>query len=95
MNGGPIVNISVAYNKTNQVPLFSEVYPGSIPDVSQLKYLIEKIAGYNYRSVGVVLHRGYNRIGRTRALRDEGGKRRRHRRVENRFHLVEILISTK
>lgn len=57
--GLPIINLSVAFNKTNQVPLFYEVYPGSIPDVSQLRYLLEKVDAYNYRSVGIVLDRGY------------------------------------
>lgn len=57
--GLPIINISVAYDKTNQVPLFYEAYPGSIPDVSQLQYLIEKLAAYGYRAVGIVVDRGY------------------------------------
>ena len=57
--GLPIINLSLAFDQTNQVPLFYELYPGSIPDVSQLRYLIEKIVAYNYRSVGVVLDRGY------------------------------------
>ena len=57
--GLPIINLSLAFDQTNQVPLFYELYPGSIPDVCQLRYLIEKIVAYNYRSVGVVLDRGY------------------------------------
>lgn len=57
--GLPILNVAVAYDKTNQVPLFYETYPGSIPDVSQLQYVIEKLDAYHYRSVGVVLDRGY------------------------------------
>lgn len=57
--GLPIVNVSLAFDKTNQVPLFYEVYPGSIPDVSQLRYLIEKIIAYNYHAIGIVLDRGY------------------------------------
>lgn len=57
--GLPIFNLSLAFDRTNQIPLFYELYPGSIPDVCQLRYLIEKIVAYNYRSVGVVLDRGY------------------------------------
>lgn len=57
--GLPIVNVSLAFDKTNQVPLFYEVYPSSIPDVSQLRYLIEKIIAYNYHAIGIVLDRGY------------------------------------
>lgn len=57
--GLPIFNTAVAYNCTNQKPLFYELYPGSICDVSQLKYLVDKVKAYNYKSVGFVLDRGY------------------------------------
>lgn len=57
--GLPIVNVSLAYDSTNQVPLFYETYPGSIPDVSQLQYLINKIVAYQYQSLGILLDRGY------------------------------------
>lgn len=57
--GLPIINISVAFDKTNQIPLFYEEYPGSINDVSQLAYLIDKIEAYGYQSVGIILDRGY------------------------------------
>ena len=40
--GCPIFNLAVAYDKTNQVPLFYECYPGSINDVSQFKFLVDK-----------------------------------------------------
>ena len=55
----PIVNIGVAYDSTNQVPLFYEVYPGSINDVSQFRYFVDKALAYEYRNVGFVLDRGY------------------------------------
>lgn len=55
----PIFNISIAYDKTNKVPLFYEEYSGSINDVSQLKSFIEKIESYNYKKIGFILDRGY------------------------------------
>ena len=33
---GPVVNVSIAYDRTNSEPLFYEEYPGSVVDVSQL-----------------------------------------------------------
>lgn len=58
-NGTPIINISLAFDKTNRVPLFYEQYPGCINDVSQLRYLIDKIDAYKYSSIGLILDRGY------------------------------------
>ena len=57
--GRPIINYSIAYDKNNQEPLFYEMYPGSIVDVSQLQYMLEKVKGYGYRQVGFILDRGY------------------------------------
>lgn len=55
----PIFNLAVAYDKTNKKPLFFEQYPGSICDVTQLKYLIDKVKTYGYKHIGFVLDRGY------------------------------------
>lgn len=55
----PVLNYSVAYDKNNKEPLFYEMYPGSIVDVSQLQYMLEKTKGYGYRRVGFILDRGY------------------------------------
>ena len=57
--GVPVINYSVAYDKTNREPLFYEEYPGSIVDVSQLQYMLEKAKGYGYRKAGFILDRGY------------------------------------
>jgi transposase len=57
--GLPVFNFSVAYDKTNRVPLFYEAYPGSIVDVSQLQYMLEKAKSYGYRRCGFILDRGY------------------------------------
>jgi transposase len=57
--GAPIFNYAVAYDVENQVPLIYECYPGSIVDVSQLQYAIEKLQGYGYRDIAMILDRGY------------------------------------
>ena len=57
--GAPIINYSIAYDMTNEKPLLYESYPGSIVDVSQLKYMLEKIRGYGYKKIGFILDRGY------------------------------------
>ncbi len=55
----PIFNYSIAYDRSNREPLFYEEYPGSIVDVSQLQFMLEKAKGYGYRKVGFILDRGY------------------------------------
>ena len=55
----PVFNYSIAYDRNNREPLFYEEYPGSIVDVSQLQYMLEKAKGYGYRKVGFILDRGY------------------------------------
>ena len=57
--GLPIFNLAIAYDKNNRVPLFYEEYPGSITDVSQFKYMVDKVHQYNYKNVGFILDRGY------------------------------------
>lgn len=57
--GLPIFNYSVACDSANREPLFYELYPGSLNDVSQLICLIDKAHGYGYRNIGFILDRGY------------------------------------
>ncbi len=57
--GAPIVNISMAYDTANKVPLFYEEYPGSINDVAQFQCMVAKAKGYGYRNIGFILDRGY------------------------------------
>ena len=54
-----IFNYSIAYDTKNQEPLFYEIYPGSINDMSQLRCMVDKAIGYGYRQIGFVLDRGY------------------------------------
>ena len=55
----PIINMSLAYDHNNNEPLFYETYPGSIVDISQLQYMIDKAKGYGYKNIGIILDRGY------------------------------------
>lgn len=55
----PIFNYSVAFDRNNAEPLFYEAYPGSIVDVSQLQFMLEKAEGYGYKHIGFILDRGY------------------------------------
>lgn len=55
----PVFNYSIAYDRTNREPLFYEEYPGSIVDVSQLQFMLEKARAYGYTDVGFILDRGY------------------------------------
>lgn len=57
--GLPIFNLSIAMDKSNQVPLFYEEYPGSVADVSQLTFMVGKVMEYNYKKIGFILDRGY------------------------------------
>lgn len=55
----PVFNYSIAYDTYNREPLFYEQYPGSIVDISQLQFMLEKARGYGYRHVGFIFDRGY------------------------------------
>lgn len=55
----PVINYSIAYERDNREPLFYEMYPGSVVDVSQLQFMLEKAKGYGYKRVGFILDRGY------------------------------------
>ena len=55
----PVFNYAVAYDTNNREPLFYEQYPGSIVDISQLQFMLEKARGYGYKRVGFIVDRGY------------------------------------
>lgn len=57
--GQPVFNYAVAYDTHNQEPLFYEKYPGSLNDISQLQFMLDKAFGYSYKKIGFILDRGY------------------------------------
>lgn len=54
-----ISNYAIAYDENNKEPLFYEDYPGSIVDISELDYMVDKAKGYGYKDIGFILDRGY------------------------------------
>lgn len=54
-----IFNYAIAYDSKNREPLFYEIYPGSINDMSQFQCTVDKALGYGYKKIGFVLDRGY------------------------------------
>ncbi|MEI3438590.1 MAG: transposase [Blautia sp.] len=57
--GQPVFNYAVAYDTHNQEPLFYEKYSGSLNDISQLQFMLDKAFGYGYKKIGFILDRGY------------------------------------
>ncbi len=57
--GIPIFNLAIAFDEANRTPLLYEEYPGSINDVSQLTFLVDKVKEYSYTKIGFILDRGY------------------------------------
>lgn len=55
----PQVNLSYAVNHETSVPLFYELYAGSIIDNSQCKHMVEQARDYGYKNIGFILDRGY------------------------------------
>ena len=70
--GLPVFNLALAFDKTNRVPLFYEEYPGSITDVSQFEYMVDKVREYHYKSVGFILDRGYFSKANIKYMEDNG-----------------------
>ena len=58
--GQPVFNYAVAYDTHNQEPLFYEKYPGSLNDISQLQFMLDKAFGYGYKKIGFILDRCEN-----------------------------------
>ena len=55
----PQVNVSLAYDQDNSIPLFYESYPGSIIDNTQCRQMAERAERYGYQNISFILDRGY------------------------------------
>lgn len=55
----PVFGVAIGWDKTHREPLFWEEYPGSVVDVSQLRWMLAKVRGLGYTCVGFILDRGY------------------------------------
>ena len=58
----PQVNLSIGYNQTDQVPLFYELFPGSIIDNTECEKMVERARQYGCREIGFILDRGYSSL---------------------------------
>lgn len=70
--GKPVFNVSLVFDKTNQIPLLYEEYPGSINDVSQFSYMVDKVMEYGYKNIGFILDRGYFSEENIRYMEENG-----------------------
>lgn len=70
--GQPIFNVSLVFDKTNRIPLLYEEYPGSINDVSQFTYMVDKVNEYGYKNIGFILDRGYFSKDNIRYMEENG-----------------------
>ena len=70
--GLPIFNVALVFDKTNQIPLLYEEYPGSINDVSQLTFMVDKVNEYKYEKIGFILDRGYFSKDNIRYMEENG-----------------------
>lgn len=68
----PQINLSYACKHDDSTPLFYEMYPGSIIDNYQCKYMIDKAKEYGYSNVSFIFDRGYFSKGNIKYLRDNG-----------------------
>lgn len=68
----PVFNYSVAFDRDNKEPLFYQAYPGSIVDISQLQFMLEKSEGYGYKHIGFILDRGYFSKGNIHYMDSKG-----------------------
>lgn len=64
----PQVNMSLVVDKERGIPIFYDVYPGSIVDVSTLKNTIEKIKALDVTGSTLIMDRGFCSGGNLKAL---------------------------
>jgi transposase len=55
----PQINLGILYAENNQLPLYYQLYPGSIPDVTTLKNLVHYLALFQLKERLFVLDRGF------------------------------------
>ena len=55
----PQVNLAITVSQKDTTPLDYEVYPGSIVDMSECAYMLQRMHDYGYRNVGFMFDRGY------------------------------------
>ena len=55
----PQVNLAVAVSHKDTTPLDYELYPGSIVDMSECEFMLQRMQDYGYSDIGFLFDRGY------------------------------------
>lgn len=55
----PQINLSIVAHRKLGIPLFYDIYPGSVVDVTTLKNTIQKLRAYNFQKPTLILDRGF------------------------------------
>lgn len=55
----PQVNVAYALDQETGIPLFYDLYPGSITDVVQCKQMVEKAKIHDFKNLTFIMDRGY------------------------------------
>ena len=66
------INMTVALNESNGMPIYYDIYPGSINDMSHLELAIEKAKGYGMQNLTFVMDRGYYSKKNMNYIREKG-----------------------
>lgn len=66
------INMTVALNESNGMPIYYDIYPGSINDMSHLELAIEKAKGYKLNNLTFVMDRGYYSKKNMNYIREKG-----------------------
>lgn len=68
----PQINVSLGYNQDDQIPLFYEIYPGSIIDNTECEKMVQRAKRYGCENIGFILDRGYFSINNIRWFEKNG-----------------------
>lgn len=68
----PQVNLAYVTAQETGRPLYYELYPGSISDSSEVRYMMKAISGYGYKNIGFIFDRGYYSESLLNSMSKEG-----------------------
>lgn len=68
----PQVNVSIGYDQIDGVPLFYEIYPGSIIDNTECEKMVERAKAYGCEDIGFILDRGFFSKSNIRYFEENG-----------------------
>ena len=68
----PQVNLAVAVKQSDTTPLFYDLFPGSIIDLTECEQLVEQMRDFGYRDIGLLFDRGYFSETNIKMLDDMG-----------------------